>query len=114
MWFRRETDNGCCGGEGAMVMERDERVGAQRGMHKKNIFPKPLTWKMRGVEFCGFLQRAWLKFWSFKRQNTWNTALIMEGRQANNPEEDTGNRSVSAWSSQWGDCSFFPDRKSVV
>ena len=47
-----------------MVVEKGDRerreTGAHRGMHK-NIYLKPLSWKMRGVKFHEFLQPEGLK-----------------------------------------------------
>ena len=66
-WFREEMDHGCCGGEGAMVMKKGWREGGvHRRMHKENISPKPLAWKMRRAEFHKFLQPAGLEDRSFK------------------------------------------------
>lgn len=65
-----ETDHRCCRAEGAMVSEKDERErntkekcerGAQRRMHKVNVFPKQFTWKMRVAKFLELLQPVELK-----------------------------------------------------
>ena len=59
-------------------------------MHKENISPKPLAWKMRRAEFHEFLQPMGLKAWSFEGQQASlgqsleGTALLLERRQVNN------------------------------
>ena len=48
-----------------MVAEKGERERrAHRGMHKENIFPKALAWKMRRTKFPEFLQPVGIKAWS--------------------------------------------------
>ena len=58
--FGGERDIGCCRGEGALVLKKDER-GARSGTHKENTSPKLLAGEMRGADFCGFLQLAGLE-----------------------------------------------------
>ena len=48
--------------------ERERERGTDKEMHKGDISPKPLAWKMRGVEFHDFMQSARLKVWRFKGQ----------------------------------------------
>ena len=43
-------DHGCCGGEGAVVMEKGER-DKHTGMHKENTSLKPLLGKWEGLVF---------------------------------------------------------------
>lgn len=45
-------------------MTHRERREVHRGLHKKNISPKPLTGKTREAEFSEFLQPVGLKDWS--------------------------------------------------
>ena len=48
-------DHRLCRGKGAMITEKAKRRRTHRGTHKE-ISPKPLDWKTRGVEFHEFLQ----------------------------------------------------------
>lgn len=50
-----------------LIVEKNERE-AHRGMHKGNVFSKPLAWKRTRVQFCEFLQQMGLKAWNFKGQ----------------------------------------------
>lgn len=43
-----------------------ERERDNKGSHKENTFPSPLTRKMRGTCIHEFLQPAGLKVWSFR------------------------------------------------
>ena len=68
----KETDHGCCGGEGALVAQKGERKkGAHRETHKEHNSPKPLDGKMRGADFCEFLQPAGLKDSGFRGLLDW-------------------------------------------
>ena len=71
MWFTGEMDHRCCGVEGALVVEKGERDRSTWENAQREYFPKPLAWKMKGAEFCEFLQPAGLKVWSFKGQWVW-------------------------------------------
>lgn len=53
-------DHRYCRQEGAVVLEMGWGK-REREMHKKNISPKPLAWKMREAEFQEFLKRVGLK-----------------------------------------------------
>ena len=53
--FRGETDHRCCGGEKPWSQKKVRERRAYRGMHK-NISSKSLTVKIRGDDFCEFLQ----------------------------------------------------------
>lgn len=44
-------DHSSYSGEIAVIMETGTRQRSNRGTHKKNVSPKTLTWKTRGVEF---------------------------------------------------------------
>ena len=59
----RDVIHGCCGGEGALIRERErerERA-AHKGLQKKNTSLKPLTGKMRRADYFEFLQAVELK-----------------------------------------------------
>jgi len=65
-------DHRCCGREEALVAQKGKRKkGAQRETHKENTSPKPLAGKMRGVDFCEFLQPTGLKDCSFRGLLDW-------------------------------------------
>ena len=52
-----EREQECCRGEGALATERGERGrGAHRELHEENTSLETLMEKMRGVDFCEFLQ----------------------------------------------------------
>lgn len=70
-WFVRENDHRYCGGERALNEERGERERSTQGIRaspKENTSPNPLIWKMRGADFCEYLQLAELKNWSLEIQ----------------------------------------------
>ena len=52
-------------------LEKGDR-GAHRGMHMKNVSPRPLAWKTRGPEFHKFLQPA--RFVLKVRRLSWDRA----------------------------------------
>lgn len=67
MWLEELTDLKCYRGEGALVLEKGRREsGVHREMHKENTSPKPVAGKMRGADFCEFLQPLELKDWSWR------------------------------------------------
>ena len=67
MWFGRETDHGCCIGEGALVVEKAKGEWSAQEYTQGEHFPqRHLDDKVRGDEYCDFLQRAGLKDWSFR------------------------------------------------
>jgi len=61
MWFRGETDIGCCRVETAVVRKKGERMKGAHGNAQGKHFPLPLAWKMRGAEFHEILQPEGLK-----------------------------------------------------
>jgi len=69
MWFREETNPGCCRGEVAVVTEKGERE-EHTGLHKE-VSPYHLTQKTRGAEFREFLQPVSLGAWSFRGWWPW-------------------------------------------
>ena len=91
MWFGRETDHGCCIGEGALVVEKAKGEWSAQEYTQGEHFPqRHLDDKVRGDEYCDFLQRAGLKDWSFRGPwHRWHShegaALLLEMRQTNNP-----------------------------
>ena len=63
MW---EESHKCCEGEGVLIIDRGEGRGVNestvhRGLHKKNTSSKLLTGKMRGADYCEFLQPVAIK-----------------------------------------------------
>ena len=57
MWFGREMDHNCCGGEGAPVAEKGERERNAQGEHL------PKARKTQGADFPEFLQPVGVKDW---------------------------------------------------
>ena len=61
MWFKGETDHRCCGGEKALVAERERRVHRYRGSDTENSSPKPLAVKTSGADIPEFSRPAGLE-----------------------------------------------------
>lgn len=63
--------------------------GRHRGMQKEDTSLKPLTGKMMGANFCEFWQPVGVKGrWVILGQSPEGTALLLERKQASNPEAD--------------------------
>ena len=66
MWFRGETECGCCRGEGTMVIKKGKRERSTQGNAQGEHFPKAIGWENEMADFGEFLQLAGLKDLSFK------------------------------------------------
>ena len=62
---------GAVKGRGLWSQNQARERLAHKGMHKENILPKSLAWKMREVEFLEFLHVQGLKAWSLSGIETW-------------------------------------------
>ena len=64
--FGEETDCSCCGGEGALVVEKGEREQSAQGYPQGEYFPKSAGWEIRGDDFSGMFATSGtqiLQFW---------------------------------------------------
>lgn len=51
IWFREKWITGATEGGEPWSQRKVREQGAQRGTHKENFSPKPLTWKTQGLTF---------------------------------------------------------------
>lgn len=68
--MEKQTAGAAEGNETEWGEEQEREQNTQVNIQGE-YFPKAIPWKMRGADFCEFLQTAGPKAWSFKRQQGW-------------------------------------------
>lgn len=110
-----QTNSAHCDREGAVITEKGERqTSTQESTWGKSL--KQLAWKVRGAEFCEFLQTARFKAWRFK---SGGLAEIQPGGHHTTLGEKAGKGPTdiqcwkgdlkSAWGTQWEGYSFISE-----